>query len=73
MTLKFNGPTINIEDLAMEIHREKITKLLNKNIDMMAENFYELGKAKEIKHTIPKKVRLFTKDLDDKQNYYRNL
>ena len=53
MTLKSNGPTINIEDPALEIHREKITKLLDKNKDMMAENFYELGKAKGIHHTIP--------------------
>ena len=53
MTLKSNGPTINIEDPALEIHREKIKKLLDKNKDMMAENFYELGKAKEIQHTIP--------------------
>jgi len=53
VTLKSNGPTINIEDPALEIHREKITKLLDKNKDMMAENFYELGKAKGIHHTIP--------------------
>ena len=53
VTLKSNGPTINIEDPAMEIHREKITKLLDKNKYMMAENFYELGKAKGIHHTIP--------------------
>jgi hypothetical protein len=53
VTLKSDGPTINIEDLALEIHREKITKLLDKNKDMMTENFYELGKAKGIHHTIP--------------------
>jgi len=48
VTLKSNGSTINIEDPALEIHREKITKLLDKNKDMMAENFHELGKAKGI-------------------------
>ena len=40
VTLKPNGPTKNIEDPALEIHREKITKLLDKNKDMMVENFY---------------------------------
>jgi hypothetical protein len=44
--------TINIEDPNLEIHREKITKLINKYKDMTAENLYELGKAEGIKHSI---------------------
>ena len=45
--------TIKIDDPNLEVHREKITKILNKNKDMTAENLYELGKAIGIKHKIP--------------------
>ena len=45
--------TINIEDPNLEIHRDKITKLINKYKNMTAENLYELGKAEGIKHSIP--------------------
>ena len=68
MTLKFNGPTINIEDPALEKHREKITKLLEKSKDMMAENFYELEKTKDTPYNPYNR-----KNRCDKQKYYRNL
>jgi len=45
--------SIKIEDPNLEIHREKITILINKYKDMTAENLYELGKAEGIKHSIP--------------------
>ncbi len=45
--------TINIEDPNLEIHREKITQLIDKYKEMTAENLYELGKAEGIKHSIP--------------------
>ena len=43
-----------MEDPTLEIlYIEKNNKLVNKNKDKMAENFYELWKVKGIHHIIP--------------------
>ena len=53
VNLANNIAPIKIDSANLEMHREKITNLLDKYKDMTAENLYELGKAEGIKHKIP--------------------